>query len=50
MIQIPLAYILAIYLDYGFMGAMISVSSAFALHAAACIYLFKLGKWKTTEV
>ena len=50
MIQIPLAYILAIYLDYGFLGAMISVSAAFALHAAACVYLFRLGKWKTTKV
>ena len=49
-IQIPLAYTLAIHLDYGFLGAMISVAVAFALHAAACIYWFRLGKWKLVKV
>ncbi|MEP1781029.1 MATE family efflux transporter [Reichenbachiella sp.] len=49
-IQIPLAYALAIHLEYGFLGAMISVAIAFALHAAACIYWFRLGKWKLVKV
>ncbi|MFY0651503.1 MAG: MATE family efflux transporter [Cyclobacteriaceae bacterium] len=49
-IQIPLAYLLALHLDMGFTGAMVSVAVAFALHAAACIYLFRLGKWKTVKV
>lgn len=50
LIQIPLAYSLALKLDYGFMGAMISVAVAFALHAIACIYIFRLGKWKLVTV
>lgn len=49
-IQIPLAYVLAIKLDYGFFGAMTSVAVAFALHAMACIYWFRLGKWKLVKV
>ncbi|MEO9965685.1 MAG: MATE family efflux transporter [Reichenbachiella sp.] len=49
-IQIPLAYYLAIYLKYGFLGALSSVAIAFALHAAACIYWFRLGKWKLVKV
>ncbi|UXX80551.1 MATE family efflux transporter [Reichenbachiella carrageenanivorans] len=50
LIQIPLAYTLAIYLNYGFLGAMISVAVAFALHALACIYWFRKGKWKLVKV
>lgn len=50
LIQIPLAYVLAFHLNYGFLGAMISVAVAFALHAVACIYIFRLGKWKTVKV
>ena len=50
LIQIPLAYLLAIHLEYGFIGAMISVAVAFALHAVACIYLFRLGRWKSVSV
>ncbi|MFY0628273.1 MAG: MATE family efflux transporter [Reichenbachiella sp.] len=49
-IQIPLAYFLSFQLNMGFVGAMISVAVAFALHAAACIYLFRLGKWKSVKV
>lgn len=50
LIQIPLAYLLAIYLDYGFLGALSSVAIAFAMHAIACIYWFRLGKWKLVKV
>lgn len=49
-IQIPLAYLLALHLEMGFTGAMISVAVAFALHAIACIYFFRLGKWKLVKV
>lgn len=49
-IQIPLAYLLALHLEMGFTGAMISVAVAFALHAMACIYFFRLGKWKLVKV
>lgn len=50
LIQIPLAYTLAIYLDWKFFGAMVSIAVAFVLHAFACIYLFRLGKWKSVKV
>lgn len=50
LIQIPLAYFLAIYMDYGFLGALSSVAIAFAMHAIACIYWFRLGKWKLVKV
>jgi len=50
LIQIPMAYLLAFTFDLGFLGAMISVSVAFALHAMACIYWFRLGKWKLVKV
>ncbi|MCV9388017.1 MATE family efflux transporter [Reichenbachiella ulvae] len=50
LIQIPLAYFLAIYMDFGFPGAIVSVSVAFGLHAMACIYWFRKGKWKLIEV
>lgn len=50
LIQIPLAYFLAFHLNMGFTGAMISVAVAFALHATACVYLFRLGKWKLVKV
>lgn len=49
-IQIPVAYVLAIYLDWGFAGAMTSIALAFSLHAIACIYWFRLGKWKLVKV
>ncbi|MDP4679678.1 MAG: MATE family efflux transporter, partial [Cyclobacteriaceae bacterium] len=50
LIQIPLAYLLAFRLDMGFTGAMISVAVAFALHACACVFLFRKGKWKLIKV
>lgn len=50
LIQIPLAYLLAMHLDWKFTGAMVSVAVAFILHALACIYLFRLGKWKNVKV
>ncbi|PIB36761.1 MATE family efflux transporter [Reichenbachiella sp. 5M10] len=50
LIQIPLAYLLAMEWDFGFSGAIVSVSIAFALHAVACVWLFKRGKWKDTRV
>lgn len=49
-IQIPLAYLLAFELDFGFEGAITSVAISFALHAVACIFWFKKGSWKKVEV
>jgi putative MATE family efflux protein len=48
--EIPLAYILAIVLELGLLGASISIVSAEALLAFTALYLFKKGKWKLQEV
>lgn len=50
MIQIPLAYLLSIEFGWGFKGAIISVSVSFALHALACIYWFRKGRWKLVSL
>ena len=50
LIQIPLAYLLSLHFEMGFIGAMISVAVAFALHAMACIYLFRKGNWKLIKL
>ncbi|UXP33185.1 MATE family efflux transporter [Reichenbachiella agarivorans] len=49
-VQIPLAYTLAFVLDMGFMGAIISVAVSFALHASACVFWFRKGRWKLVKV
>ncbi|RJE71843.1 MATE family efflux transporter [Reichenbachiella sp. MSK19-1] len=49
-VQIPLAYVLAFVFELGFKGAIYSVAVAFALHALACIFWFRKGKWKLIEV
>ena len=48
--EIPLAYILAIVLKLGLLGASISIVSAEALLAFTALYLFKKGKWKLQKV
>jgi putative MATE family efflux protein len=50
MIQIPLAWVLAIYFDMGPTGAFIAIPSAETVLALAAWYFFKKGKWKTVQV
>ena len=50
LVEIPLAYLLAIVLNLGLLGASISIVSAEALLAFIALYLFKKGKWKLRQV
>lgn len=49
-IQIPLAYILATYLDWGPTGVYVSIAISSSLLALIAIYLFRLGNWKQTMI
>ena len=48
--QLPIAYLFAIWLDFGPIGVFISITLAEVLIAVIGILLFKKGKWKTVEV
>lgn len=50
LIQIPLAYYLAIALDYGPIGVYITIAFSSSILAFMMIYVFRKGKWKTVEV
>lgn len=50
LIEIPLAYFLAIVLNMGLAGASISIVVAEAILALIALYLFRKGKWKLREV
>lgn len=48
--QLPLAYLTAIYLDFGPVGVFSSITLAEVLIAIIGIIYFKKGKWKTVQV
>jgi Na+-driven multidrug efflux pump len=50
LIEIPLAYFLAIVLKKGLVGASISIVLAEAFLAIIALYFFRKGKWKLREV
>ncbi len=50
MLQLPIAYFLAVNQGLGPEGVFISVAISFALHAIASVYFFRLGKWKVVKV
>lgn len=50
LIEIPLAYLLAIVLGKGLTGACIAIVTAESLLALIALVLFKKGKWKLREV
>jgi Na+-driven multidrug efflux pump len=50
LIQIPLAYTLAVVLQLGSKGVYISIALSSVLITIAAIYLFRKGKWKKTVV
>ncbi|MCK5731262.1 MAG: MATE family efflux transporter [Draconibacterium sp.] len=50
LIEIPLAYFLAIVLNMGLSGASISIVIAEAILALIALYLFRKGKWKLRKV
>ncbi|MGC4039519.1 MAG: MATE family efflux transporter [Flavobacterium sp.] len=50
MIQIPLAWFLAVHLQLGPLGSFIAIPSAETVLALLAFYFFKKGKWKTIQV
>ena len=50
MYQIPLAYFLALVLDFGAVGVFVTVTTAQILYAVIAIVWFRKGKWKTVQV
>lgn len=48
--EIPLAYLLADYYDFGPQGVFWAITIAFSLLAVTAALLFKRGKWKLKEV
>lgn len=50
LIQVPMAYVLAVTLDWGVLGVLIAIPTAEILLALASWYFFRAGKWKTIEL
>lgn len=50
MLQIPLAYALAIPLGFGTTGVFAAIAFAESVLAIASIYVFRLGKWKLVKL
>ena len=49
-IQVPLAWLLAVYFELGPLGAFIAIPAAETVLAILAYYYFKKGKWKTIAV
>jgi putative MATE family efflux protein len=49
-LQIPLAYFLAVTLNWEARGVFISIALCHSIHALVCMYIFRKGKWKTVKV
>ena len=49
-IQIPLAYFLAVYLEMGPVGVFITICVTLTILALMAIYLFRQGKWKRVAI
>jgi putative MATE family efflux protein len=50
LIQIPLAYLLAVTFKMGPSGVFTAIAICFSIHAIICAYVFKLGRWKLVKV
>jgi len=49
-VQLPLAWFLAFYLEWGPDGVLWAIPTAECLFAAAAVWMFRKGRWKTTKV
>ncbi|MDX2246543.1 MAG: MATE family efflux transporter [Bacteroidia bacterium] len=49
-VQIPLAYALAVWLDWGPVGVFIAISLTLVLLTAINVWVFRKGNWKNTEI
>ncbi|NND30946.1 MAG: MATE family efflux transporter [Saprospiraceae bacterium] len=50
LLQIPLAYVMGIYLNIGPNGVFWAVAISETILAIMCVILFRRGKWKTVEI
>jgi putative MATE family efflux protein len=50
LIQIPLAYLLAVTFKMGPSGVFTAVAICFTIHAVVCMYVFRKGNWKLVKV
>lgn len=50
LLEIPLAFFLAIFMDMEMLGIFITIAFCHSLHALVAIFWFKKGKWQTMEV
>ena len=50
LIQIPLAYLLALHLEYGPLGVFVAIAVSQSLLALINIIIFRQGKWKSTGI
>jgi putative MATE family efflux protein len=50
LVEIPLAWVLAVIFNWGQVGVYISIITAETMLALAVIWVFKQGKWKTVKV
>ena len=49
-IEIPLAYMFALYFGYGQQGVYYAIIMAETIMTIIAVYFFKLGKWKLKKV
>lgn len=49
-VQLPLAYLLTKYFDWGILGVLVCISICHSLHAVVSVVLFRQGRWKLTKV
>lgn len=50
MFQIPLAYVLSVWLDWGPMGVFLAIAIAESALAVVAIMVFRRGNWKTVQI
>lgn len=50
LLEIPLAFFLAIFMEMGMLGIFITIAFCHSLHALVAIYWFRKGRWKEVEV
>ncbi|GGK76283.1 MATE family efflux transporter [Rufibacter glacialis] len=49
-LEIPLAYLLAVYLGFGPTGIFVTIACSHSLHALISWWFFKKGRWKTVKI
>jgi putative MATE family efflux protein len=50
LVQIPLAYVLAIALDYQETGVFFAIVFSYMIFALICVWWFRLGNWKKVQI